>query len=79
MLVKQARQSVRKLPGGKKTPTSFVMNSTGHDPEDSTEHFESSSACSPLDSPTENKAQFEVSEAGATVNLFEKLKLLKSR
>ena len=52
--------------------------STGHDPEDSTEHFDSSSACSPLDSPTENKVQFEVSEDGA-VNMFEKLKLLKSR
>jgi hypothetical protein len=31
-----------------------------------------------LDSPTENKVQFEVSEDGA-VNVFEKLKLLKSR
>ncbi|KAG0598945.1 hypothetical protein M758_12G114000 [Ceratodon purpureus] len=71
------RQSMRKIPGDKKTPSSLVL-STGHDPEDSTEHFESSSACSPLDSPTENKVQFEVSEDGA-VNVFEKLKLLKSR
>ncbi|KAG0554669.1 hypothetical protein KC19_12G109900 [Ceratodon purpureus] len=55
------RQSMRKIPGDKKTPSSLVL-STGHDPEDSTEHFESSSACSPLDSPTENKVQFE--EAG---------------
>ncbi|KAG0554670.1 hypothetical protein KC19_12G109900 [Ceratodon purpureus] len=52
------RQSMRKIPGDKKTPSSLVL-STGHDPEDSTEHFESSSACSPLDSPTENKVQFE--------------------
>ncbi|KAG0598944.1 hypothetical protein M758_12G114000 [Ceratodon purpureus] len=56
------RQSMRKIPGDKKTPSSLVL-STGHDPEDSTEHFESSSACSPLDSPTENKVQFE-QEAG---------------
>lgn len=68
---------MRKSLGGKKTPTSLVLSS-GHDAEDSTEHFESSSACSPLDSPTENKAQFEVSE-GRAVNVFEKLKLLKSR
>lgn len=72
---------MRKNPGGKKTPTSLVLSSTGPDPEDSTEHFESSSACSPMDSPTEFKAQFEVSssEARATVNIFDKLKLLKSR
>lgn len=70
---------MRKNPGGKKTPTSLAMSGPGHDPEDSTELFESSSACSPLDSPSENKVPFEVSEARATVTVFEKLKLLKSR
>lgn len=73
----QTRQSTRKLPGRPKPPSSLVL-SISHDSEDPTEHFASSSACSPLSSPTEHKAPFEVSEDGVN-NINEKLKILKTR
>ncbi|XP_024363898.1 kinesin-like protein KIN-14C isoform X7 [Physcomitrium patens] len=56
--VEQTRQPTPKIAGGKKASTSIGLK-TGHVPENLAEHFGSPSACSPSDSPSENRIQVE--------------------
>lgn len=54
----ETRQPTPKIAGGKKASTSIGLK-TGHVPENLAEHFGSPSACSPSDSPSENRIQVE--------------------
>jgi hypothetical protein len=68
---------MHKIPGLPKQPPLLVL-STSHDSEDAVENIVSSSACSPVESPTECKVSFDGPEEVA-INMSDKLKLLKTR
>ncbi|KAH9567065.1 hypothetical protein CY35_03G009900 [Sphagnum magellanicum] len=73
----EVRHSMHKIPGLPKQPPLLVL-STSHDSEDAVENIVSSSACSPVESPTECKVSFDGPEEVA-INMSDKLKLLKTR